>query len=91
MHGSATQNSGLSTTNRDWWPNQLNVNILHPNDKRSNPMGTDFNYREEFKKLDYFALKKDLTDLMTTLKIGGLQIMVTMVLFIRMTWHRWNL
>ena len=65
MHGSATQNSGISTTNRDWWPNQLNVNILHQNDKRSNPMATDFDYREEFKKLDYFALKKDLTDLMT--------------------------
>ena len=43
MHGSATQNSGISTTNRDWWPNQLNVNILHQNDKRSNPMATDFN------------------------------------------------
>jgi len=42
MHGSATQNSGISTTNRDWWPNQLNVNILHQNDKRSNPMATDF-------------------------------------------------
>ena len=88
MHGSATQNSGVSTTNRDWWPNQLNVNILHQNDKRSNPMSTDFDYREEFKKLDYFALKKDLTDLMTDSKdwwpadyghYGPF--------FIRMTWH----
>ena len=88
MHGSATQNSGISTTNRDWWPNQLNVNILHQNDKRSNPMSTDFDYREEFKKLDYFALKKDLTDLMTESKdwwpadyghYGPF--------FIRMTWH----
>ena len=88
MHGSATQNSGISTTNRDWWPNQLNVNILHQNDKRSNPMATDFDYREEFKKLDYFALKKDLTDLMTDSKdwwpadyghYGPF--------FIRMTWH----
>ena len=88
MHGSATQNSGISTTNRDWWPNQLNVNILHQNDKRSNPMSTDFDYREEFKKLDYFALKKDLTDLMTDSKdwwpadyghYGPF--------FIRMTWH----
>ena len=58
MHGSATQNNGISTTNRDWWPNQLNVNILHQNDKRSNPMSTAYDYREEFKKLDYFALKK---------------------------------
>ena len=88
MHGSATQNSGISTTNRDWWPNQLNVNILHQNDKRSNPMSTDFDYREEFKKLNYFALKKDLTDLMTDSKdwwpadyghYGPF--------FIRMTWH----
>ncbi|MDC3063846.1 catalase/peroxidase HPI [Alphaproteobacteria bacterium] len=88
MHGSATQNSGISTTNRDWWPNQLNVNILHQNDKRSNPMATDFDYREEFKKLDYFALKKDLTDLMTESQdwwpadyghYGPF--------FIRMTWH----
>ena len=88
MHGSATQNSGIRTTNRDWWPNQLNVNILHQNDKRSNPMSTDFDYREEFKKLDYFALKKDLTDLMTDSKdwwpadyghYGPF--------FIRMTWH----
>ena len=88
MHGSATQNSGISTTNRDWWPNQLNVNILHQNDKRSNPLATDFDYREEFKKLDYFALKKDLTDLMTDSQdwwpadyghYGPF--------FIRMTWH----
>ena len=88
MHGSATQNSGISTTNRDWWPNQLNINILHQNDKRSNPMSTEFDYREEFKKLDYFALKKDLTDLMTDSKdwwpadyghYGPF--------FIRMTWH----
>ncbi len=88
MHGSSTANSGVSTSNRDWWPNQLNVNILHQNDKRSNPMGLDFNYRDEFKKLDYFALKKDLTDLMTDTKewwpadyghYGPF--------FIRMTWH----
>ena len=65
MHGSVTTNSGVSTTNRDWWPNQLNLSILHQNDKRSNPMSLDFDYREEFKKLDYQALKKDLHDLMT--------------------------
>ena len=88
IHGSATKNSGISTTNRDWWPNQLNINILHQNDKRSNPMDLDFNYKEEFKKLDYFALKKDLTDLMTDSQdwwpadyghYGPF--------FIRMTWH----
>ncbi len=88
MHGSVTTNSGVSTTNRDWWPNQLNLNILHQNDKRSNPMSLDFDYREEFKKLDYQALKKDLNDLMTDSKewwpadyghYGPF--------FIRMTWH----
>ena len=72
IHGSATKNSGISTTNRDWWPNQLNINILHQNDKRSNPMDLDFNYKEEFKKLDYFALKKDLTDLKTSNCARGL-------------------
>ena len=88
MHGSATTNSGISTSNRDWWPNQLNLNILHQGDKRSNTMGLDFDYREEFKKLDYQALKKDLNDLMTDTKdwwpadyghYGPF--------FIRMTWH----
>ena len=88
MHGSVTTNSGVSTTNRDWWPNQLNLNILHQNDKRSNPMSLDFDYREEFKKLDYQALKKDLHDLMTDSQdwwpadyghYGPF--------FIRMTWH----
>ena len=83
MHGATTQNSGISTTNRDWWPNQLNIGILHQNDKRSNPMSIDFNYKEEFKKLDYFALKKDLNDLMTDSRIGGLLIMVIMALFIK--------
>ena len=88
MHGSATTNSGISTSNRDWWPNQLNLNILHQGDKRSNPMGLDFDYREEFKKLDYQALKKDLNDLMTDTKdwwpadYGNYG-----PFFIRMTWH----
>ena len=88
MHGSATTNSGISTSNKDWWPNQLNLNILHQHDKRSNPMGLDFDYRKEFKKLDYKALKKDLNDLMTDSQdwwpadyghYGPF--------FIRMTWH----
>ena len=65
MHGAVTSNSGSGTSNRDWWPNQLNLNILHQHDKKSNPMDENFNYREEFKKLDYDALKKDLHDLMT--------------------------
>ena len=65
MHGAVTSNNSSGTSNRDWWPNQLNLNILHQHDKKSNPMGEDFDYREEFKKLDYDALKKDLHDLMT--------------------------
>ncbi|MGE5859373.1 MAG: catalase/peroxidase HPI [Ignavibacteria bacterium] len=74
--------------NRDWWPNQLNLGILHQHSQVSNPMGPDFNYAEEFKKLDFFALKKDLNALMTDSQewwpadwghYGGL--------FIRMAWH----
>ncbi|MDZ5473356.1 catalase/peroxidase HPI [Bacillus sp. 31A1R] len=65
FHGAATSPKTSGTTNKDWWPNQLNLNILHQHDKKSNPMGEDFNYAEEFKKLDYQALKKDLHDLMT--------------------------
>ena len=65
IHGAVTSNSGAGTSNRDWWPNQLNLNILHQHDQKSKPMGEDFDYREEFKKLHYDALKKDLRDLMT--------------------------
>jgi catalase-peroxidase len=77
---------GMST--RDWWPNQLNLHILHQHSAKSNPMGEDFNYAEEFKKLDLAALKKDLYALMTDSQewwpadwghYGGL--------FIRMAWH----
>ena len=57
--------SGGGTSNRDWWPNQLNLKILHQNSNLSNPMGADFNYAEEFKKLDMEAIKKDLYTLMT--------------------------
>jgi catalase-peroxidase len=53
-------------TNSDWWPNQLNLKILHQNSPKGNPMGEDFDYAKEFKKLDLAALKKDLNDLMTT-------------------------
>ena len=88
MHGAVTSNSGSGTSNRDWWPNQLNLSILHQHDKKSNPMGEDFDYREEFTKLDYGALKKDLHNLMTDSQdwwpadyghYGPF--------FIRMTWH----
>jgi len=76
------------TSNRDWWPNQLNLNILHQHSPLSNPMGKEFNYADEFKKLDFEALKKDLYALMTDSKdwwpadfghYGGL--------LIRMAWH----
>lgn len=82
------QSAGGGTGNKDWWPNQLKVNILRQNSSLSNPMGEDFDYAEEFKKLDYAALKKDLNDLMTDSQewwpadfghYGGL--------FIRMAWH----
>jgi len=57
--------AGMGTTNRDWWPNQLNLKVLHQHSALSDPMGPEFNYREEFKKLDYWALKEDLRRLMT--------------------------
>ena len=88
MHGSLTSNSSGGTSNKDWWPNQLNLSILHQHDKKSDPMDNDFDYSEEFKKLDFKALKKDLHDLMTDSQdwwpadyghYGPL--------FIRMTWH----
>ena len=88
MHGAITKNMGEGTSNREWWPNQLNLNILHQHDRKSDPMEAGFNYREEFKKLDYAALKKDLHNLMTDSQdwwpadyghYGGF--------FIRMTWH----
>ncbi|WP_170349449.1 catalase/peroxidase HPI [Ruegeria atlantica] len=82
MHGAGTR------SNRDWWPNQLNLSILHQHAPASNPLGGDFNYAEEFKKLDMKALKEDLYALMTDSQdwwpadyghYGGL--------FIRMAWH----
>ncbi|MBP3952515.1 catalase/peroxidase HPI [Bacillus suaedae] len=86
--GSMTSSKSNGTTNRDWWPNQLNLNILHQHDRKSNPLGDDFNYVEEFSKLDYDALKKDLHDLMTDTQdwwpadYGHYGPM-----FIRMAWH----
>ncbi len=63
--GALKQSAGSGTSNRDWWPNMLNLNILRQNSLLSNPMGEDFNYAEEFKKLDLKAVKQDLYDLMT--------------------------
>ena len=82
------QIAGSGTTNKDWWPNQLNLDILHQHSTKSNPMGKDFNYAKEFKKLDLKALKKDLRTMMTNSQewwpadwghYGGLMI--------RMAWH----
>lgn len=79
---------GGGTKNRDWWPNQLKLNILRQHSALSNPMGTAFNYAEEFKSLDYAALKKDLHQLMTDSQdwwpadFGHYG-----PLFIRMAWH----
>jgi catalase-peroxidase len=75
-------------TNRDWWPNQLDVNVLHTHAPQSNPLGPDFDYAEEFKSLDVEALKRDVVEVMTTSQVwwpadyghyGPL--------FIRMAWH----
>jgi len=80
--------AGGGTSNRDWWPNQLNLKILHQHSLLSDPMGKDFNYAEEFKKLDFAALKKDLRALMTESQdwwpadFGHYG-----PLFIRMAWH----
>ncbi len=65
MHGGAKQTKAGARTTRDWWPNQLNLKILHQNSSMSNPMGLDFNYADEFSKLDMNAIKQDLFALMT--------------------------
>ncbi len=83
-----TPKQGRPRTNRDWWPNQLDLSVLHRHSPLSNPVGADFSYREAFKTLDVEALKRDLVALMTTSQdwwpadyghYGGL--------FIRMSWH----
>ena len=80
--------AGGGTTNKDWWPNQLRLDLLNQHSERSNPLGNAFNYAEAFKSLDYQALKRDLADLMTDSQdwwpadfghYGGL--------FVRMAWH----
>ncbi len=65
MHGELKRSAGSGPSNRDWWPNQLKLNILRQHSSLSNPMEEDFNYAEEFKSLDLKAVKKDLYDLMT--------------------------
>ncbi|MCE7793937.1 catalase/peroxidase HPI [Salipaludibacillus sp. CUR1] len=64
-HQSMPSQSDRGTTNKDWWPNLLNLDILHQHDTKTNPLGEDFDYAEEFKKLDYQAMKKDLHEVMT--------------------------
>ena len=67
FHGGALkQSAGGGTRNRDWWPNQLKLNILRQNSSLSNPMDESFNYAEEFKSLDLAEVKKDIVKLMTT-------------------------
>ncbi len=88
MHGAQTSAQSPGTSNRDWWPNQLNLKILHQNSSLSDPMGEAFDYTEAFKKLDLTALKSDLTALMTDSQdwwpadFGHYG-----PLFIRMAWH----
>ncbi|WP_422349359.1 catalase/peroxidase HPI [Flagellimonas sp.] len=65
LNGTLKQGAGGGTTNRDWWPNQLNLNILRQHSNLADPMDKDFDYATEFKSLDLEAVKKDLTDLMT--------------------------
>lgn len=65
MHGSTTTHQSRGPSNKDWWPNQLNLNILRQHDRKSNPMGDGFDYAKEFEQLDYDALKRDLRNLMT--------------------------
>ena len=88
MHGSLTSNSGEGTSNREWWPNQLNLRILHQNSALSDPLGTGFDYAEAFKTLDLAAVKQDIFALMTDSKewwpadFGHYG-----PFFIRMAWH----
>ncbi|MEW6585043.1 MAG: catalase/peroxidase HPI [Nitrospirota bacterium] len=88
MNEESKQAPGRGMSNRDWWPNQLRLDILHQHSSKSNPMGEDFNYAKEFKSLDLAAVKKDLAALMTDSQdwwpadFGHYG-----PLFIRMAWH----
>ena len=83
-----TQSAGGGTGNRDWWPNQLRVDLLNQHSNRSNPLGENFNYREEFKKLDYSALKADLRALLTDSQEWWPADWGSYIgLLIRMAWH----
>ena len=88
MNGTHRHTTAGAWSNRNWWPNQLNLQILHQRSSQSNPIGKEFNYAEEFKKLDLNAVKKDIDAVMTTSQdwwpadyghYGPL--------FIRMAWH----
>ncbi|AXF78543.1 catalase/peroxidase HPI [Erwinia tracheiphila] len=86
--GKQEQHAGGGTTNRDWWPNQLRVDLLNQHSERSNPLGKNFNYRHEFSKLDYFALKGDLKALLTDSQPWWPADWGSYIgLFIRMAWH----
>ncbi|WP_142974846.1 catalase/peroxidase HPI [Klebsiella aerogenes] len=86
--GTPKQSAGSGTANRDWWPNQLRVDLLNQHSNRSNPLGENFNYREEFKKLDYSALKADLRALLTDSQEWWPADWGSYIgLFIRMAWH----
>ena len=87
-HGASDQHTNRAQTNKEWWPDQVNLSILHQHDQKTNPMDENFDYKEEFQNLDYDSLKKDLNDLMTDSQdwwpadyghYGPF--------FIRMTWH----
>lgn len=86
--GKGNQTSGGGTTSRDWWPNQLRVDLLNQHSSRSNPLGESFDYRKEFAKLDYAALKADLKALLTESQAWWPADWGSYIgLFIRMAWH----
>ncbi|WP_324020399.1 catalase/peroxidase HPI [Pantoea sp. JZ29] len=93
-HGKSEEESvlargaGSGTSNRDWWPNMLRVDLLNQHSNRSNPLGENFNYREEFSKLDYSALKADIRALLTDSQSWWPADWGSYIgLFIRMAWH----
>lgn len=86
--GNTNKSSGGGTSNRDWWPNQLRVDLLNQHSTRSNPLGETFDYRKEFAKLDYSALKSDIKGLLTESQAWWPADWGSYIgLFIRMAWH----